>query len=294
MIYSFWNVKGIRGVGKVGMVKNFKRKNNVNILGLIETKKNEVTKFDVVQIWENDAVDWEYVGSEGASGSLLLMWDKIIFKLSNCYKGERWLCVEGVLKSNNFHCAFCLVYGANVREEKLTVWEELSFIAGVCQVPICYMGDFNEVVRVEERKGANVLTASAEDFRDWIRDMELVDLELNDRKFTSFRGQSCSRIDRVFVSLECLEQFPDMRLKGGPRGLSDHYHLIVEDSRLRGEPRPFQSQDSWFSHDGFLRMVKKEWRGLGEVQFTENLKALTIPLSRWHKEKFGDINLKVQ
>ncbi|XP_057734478.1 uncharacterized protein LOC130949889 [Arachis stenosperma] len=41
-------------------------------------------------------------------------------------------------------------------------------------------------------------------------------------------------------------------------------------------------------------MVKEEWRGLGEVQFTKKLKALTIPLSRWHKEKFGDIDLKVQ
>nr|XP_025616965.1 uncharacterized protein LOC112709287 [Arachis hypogaea] len=247
---SFWNVRDIGGVGKVGMVKNFKRKNNVNILGLIETKKNEVTKFDVVQIWGNDAVDWEYVGSEGASGGLL--------------------------------------------EEKLTVWEELSFITGVCQVPICYMGDFNEIVRVDERKGANALTASAEDFRDWIWDMELVDLELNDRKFTWFRGQSCSRIDRVFVSLEWLEQFPEIRLKGGPRGLSDHCPLIVEDSRLREGLRPFRSLNSWFTHDGFLRMVKEEWRGLGEVQFTKKLKALTIPLSRWHKEKFGDIDLKVQ
>nr|XP_029145701.1 uncharacterized protein LOC114924634 [Arachis hypogaea] len=41
-------------------------------------------------------------------------------------------------------------------------------------------------------------------------------------------------------------------------------------------------------------MVKEEWRGLSEVQFTKKLKALMIPLNIWHKEKFGDINLKVQ
>ncbi|XP_016185815.1 uncharacterized protein LOC107627499 [Arachis ipaensis] len=160
--------------------------------------------------------------------------------------------------------------------------------------PNLLYGDFNEVVRVEERKGANALTASAEDFRDWIRDMELADLELNDRKFTWFRGQSCSHIDRVFVSLEWLEQFLEIRLKGRTRGLYDNCPLIVEDSRIRGGPRPFRSLDSWFTHDGFLRMLKVEWRGLGEVQFTEKLKALTIPLSRWYKEKFGDIDLKVQ
>ncbi|XP_072078161.1 uncharacterized protein [Arachis hypogaea] len=41
--------------------------------------------------------------------------------------------------------------------------------------------------------------------------MELVDLELNDRKFTWFRGQSCSRIDRVLVSVEWVEEFPETR-----------------------------------------------------------------------------------
>ncbi|XP_016168463.1 uncharacterized protein LOC107611008 [Arachis ipaensis] len=40
-------------------------------------------------------------------------------------------------------------------------------------------------------------------------------------------------------------------------------------------------------------MVKEEWRGLGEVQFTENLKALTVPLGRWHRDNFGDMDKKI-
>ncbi|QHO36073.1 uncharacterized protein DS421_9g280720 [Arachis hypogaea] len=90
--------------------------------------------------------------------------------------------------NNSFNCAFCLMYGAHVRVDKLTVWEELSFISGLCQVPFCYMGDFNEVVTVDERKGVSILTATTEDFRNWIQHMKLVDLELNDSKFTWFRG----------------------------------------------------------------------------------------------------------
>ncbi|KAL4338362.1 hypothetical protein AHAS_Ahas12G0202600 [Arachis hypogaea] len=72
------------------------------MLGLIETKKDVITKFDVVQFWDNDAVSLEFVGSEGASGSLLIMWDDMIFRLSNYYKGERWLYIEGELINNNF------------------------------------------------------------------------------------------------------------------------------------------------------------------------------------------------
>ncbi|XP_025661329.1 uncharacterized protein [Arachis hypogaea] len=95
------------------------------------------------------------------------------------------------------------------------------------------------------------------------------------------------------VSLEWIEEFPETRLKGGPRGLSDHCLMIVEDTKMRGDPRPFRSLDSWFTHEGFLRMVKEEWRGLREVDFTDKLKALTVPLGRWHKDNFGDMDNKI-
>ncbi|XP_016207680.1 uncharacterized protein LOC107648237 [Arachis ipaensis] len=155
------------------------------------------------------------------------------------------------------------------------------------------MGDFNEIVQVEERRGTDSLSLSAEDFKNWIHDMGVVDLPITDHKFTWFRGRSCSSIDRVLVSLEWLEKFPETRLRGGPRGLSDHCPIIVKDKRQRDGPRPFRSLDSWFTHDGFLRMVKEEWRGLGNTQFTDKLKALSVALGRWHKDYFGDMDKKI-
>ncbi|XP_016206918.1 uncharacterized protein LOC107647354 [Arachis ipaensis] len=162
------------------------------------------------------------------------------------------------------------------------------------QVPFCCLGDFNEILHLEERRGASSLSASAEDFRVWINDMELIDLALNDRKYTWFRGQSCSRIDRCLVSLGWFDEYPDLRLRGGPRGLSDHCPLIMEDSRRFDGPRPFRSLDSWFTHEGFLRMVKEEWRDLGDANFLEKMKALSTPLRRWHKHHFGNIAKKIK
>ncbi|XP_025607344.1 uncharacterized protein [Arachis hypogaea] len=40
-------------------------------------------------------------------------------------------------------------------------------------------------------------------------------------------------------------------------------------------------------------MVREEWRNLGEVQFTDKLKALMVPLGKWHKDKFGDMDKKI-
>ncbi|XP_025703812.1 uncharacterized protein [Arachis hypogaea] len=40
-------------------------------------------------------------------------------------------------------------------------------------------------------------------------------------------------------------------------------------------------------------MVNKEWRSLGELQFTKKLKALTGPLGRWHKANFSEMDKKI-
>ncbi|XP_025670107.1 uncharacterized protein [Arachis hypogaea] len=122
---------------------------------------------------------------------------------------------------------------------------------------------------------------------------QLLDLPLTDRKYTWFRGQSCSRIDRILVNIEWTEKFSDIRLKGGPRELPDHCPLILEGTRLGGGPRPFRSLDSWFTHEDFLRMVKNEWRSLGEAQFTCKLRALTVPLQKWHKDNFRGIEKRL-
>ncbi|XP_020959932.1 uncharacterized protein LOC110263243 [Arachis ipaensis] len=68
----------------------------------------------------------------------------------------------------------------------------------------------------------------------------------------------------------------------------------MEDSRKFDGPRPFRSLDSWFTHEGFLRMVKEEWRGLGNMQFLEKMKALSAPLRIWHKQHFGNMNERIK
>ncbi|XP_016207056.1 uncharacterized protein LOC107647499 [Arachis ipaensis] len=40
-------------------------------------------------------------------------------------------------------------------------------------------------------------------------------------------------------------------------------------------------------------MVKEEWRSLGKIQFMDKLKAMTVPLGRWHKEQFGDLDIRI-
>ncbi|XP_015945169.1 uncharacterized protein LOC107470290 [Arachis duranensis] len=40
-------------------------------------------------------------------------------------------------------------------------------------------------------------------------------------------------------------------------------------------------------------MVKNEWRSLGEAQFTCKMRALTVPLRKWHKDNFRYMDKKL-
>ncbi|XP_072088687.1 uncharacterized protein [Arachis hypogaea] len=271
-----------------------KNRKQTGYVGPDRNKKELITKFDVVRIWGSDRTCWEFVSSIETSGGLLIMLDGAAFKLYNCYKGDRWLCIEGVVVKDNFHCAICLVYGRHERAEKVSIWEELSYIAGLCQAPFCFLEDFNEILHLEERKGVTTLPASAAEFRTWINDMDLINLALNERTYTWFRGQSCSRIDRSLVSLGWLDVYPETCLRSGLRDLSDHCPLVIEDSRRVEGPKPFRSLDLWFTHEGFLRMVKEEWRKLGDVQFLQKMKVLLEPLRRWHKQHFGNMTERIK
>jgi hypothetical protein len=71
----------------------------------------------------------------------------------------------------------------------------------------CVLGDFNAVLHYDERRGLNQLSffaVSSEivEFRDFVRDMDLIDLPVLGRKFTWVHpnGVTMSRIDRVLAS----------------------------------------------------------------------------------------------
>ena len=59
-------------------------------------------------------------------------------------------------------------------------------------------------------------------------------------------------------------------------------------------PKPFRSLDSWFSHEGLIKIVKKKWRSLGYIQISEKFKALRKPLREWNKMVFRNIDDKIK
>ena len=105
------------------------------------------------------------------------------------------------------------------------------------------MGDFNEVLKLEERRNSSQVTVGMRELGDFVQDLQLLDLEIN-QKFTWMRENAASRLDRIMVSKEIIEHYQNTRAYCKDRQLSDHFPVIMSTSTMTWGPCPFRTLDS--------------------------------------------------
>ncbi|KAK7268946.1 hypothetical protein RIF29_21657 [Crotalaria pallida] len=289
-----WNIRGIGGAGKSGAVKKLINSNNPSILGLVETKHSSSKPRRWNSWWRADDLGWEEVLAVNGSGGLILMWNQTLFKVLSSTKGDRWINIEGRWTNGDFPVSITLVYAPNDREGRIRIWQQLKILKQSSNSPMMIMEDFNEILCPSERKGCSRLQASAEDFQEWVSDMCLIDLPLLGRKFTWYRNNSASKLDRIFVEAEWVSRFPEMKLWGLNRSISNHCPLLLECSKVNRGPKPFRSLDMWFSNPNFVKMVEKEWKSFAAMPLQRKLNALKASLKKWNKESFGNFDRKIE
>jgi hypothetical protein len=96
----------------------------------------------VCSLWGGQYVGWMYKEANGASGGILLMWDrKVVEKKEECM-GCYTLACSFQNVEDQFEWAFGGVYGPNIDVEWRILWEEFAGLMSVWEVPWCIGGDF--------------------------------------------------------------------------------------------------------------------------------------------------------
>ena len=62
-------------------VRNLIKNWRADIVYLQETKLELITRGIICSLWGGQHVDWVYLGSMGASGGVLVMWDKRVVEI---------------------------------------------------------------------------------------------------------------------------------------------------------------------------------------------------------------------
>jgi exonuclease III len=135
------------------------------------------------------------------------------------------------------------VYAPCDEGAKQGLWNSLSArLQSMGRSRVCVCGDFNAVKSVDERRSSRDRPRSLDHipFNRFIEDNNLVDLPLNGRKFTWFKGDglSMSRLDRFLLSEEWCLEWPNCKQVARMRGLSDHCALVLSANEEDWGPRP--------------------------------------------------------
>ena len=202
-----WNIRGIGGGGKVRQMSKMIREERLGFVGVIETKKESIDHSMVKRIWGLNDCDWSSVDAQGASGGILCIWERSFLKLETIQKGDRRVCIKGFINDLEMVGAIIVVYGYHDMNMKRRLWQEILDVKNMVNVPILVMGDFNEIRFPAERKGCSTMTTSMKAFDEWINNLGVIEVPLIGRKFTWRRGNSYSKLGRLFVEPIWLQKF---------------------------------------------------------------------------------------
>ena len=217
----------------------------MDIVCLQETKLKIVSKRLVRSVWSCTYADWVYLASNGASGGILVMWDRRVVDKMEEFVGEFTVTRSFKMVEDNFLWAFAGVYGPNSDNDRSVLWDELAGVHSWWDLPWCIGGDFN-VVRFpsESFRRRRVRHASVE-FSECIFDLNLIDLPLVGGVATWSNNQTWSRLDRFLISPELESHFPDIWQARLARLASDHWPILLDCGGIRSGKRYFKFENMW-------------------------------------------------
>lgn len=162
--------------------------------------------------------------------------------------------------------------------------------------PVIVGGDFNTIVRVDERTGGNGrLSPDSLSFGNWINEMLLIDMGFKGNQFTWKRGKEerffvAKRLDRILCCAQSRLKWQEATVMHLPFLSSDHSAMYLQlgpKARLDAR-RPFRFEAAWLSHPSFKELLLASWDP--NLDTRNALGKLSVVLRMWNKEVFGDVN----
>ncbi|XP_074298734.1 uncharacterized protein LOC141629661 [Silene latifolia] len=284
--------------GDHGDVRRFLHLNNVGFFGLLETRV-KTPAINKVQLGLGD--HWKFLNNNDVreGGRIWVVWDNSMFDVIVLVKTAQVLHLSVSCLQSNFTWQCSVVYGFNKNADRKELWQSLLDFHSSIQGPWMVMGDFNNVLNMDERIGAPVTLAEVKDFQECVDACGLYDLSSTGAYFTWNNKQEgdervFSRIDRVLANDTWILNGPDGSITFMPEGLYDHSPCLIECWNAQTRPKSsFKYFNMWGKHEQFKEIVKEVWMqdvyGCRMFQVVKKLKWLKFPLKQLNKESYGDI-----
>jgi hypothetical protein len=205
--------------------------------------------------------------------------------------------IHAVIKvlSSNFSWLLYSIYASPHFLERKVLWNNLSQVATLHNLPWFLVGDFNEVLSSEDKFGGlPVRLVRSQLFNNCLNDCGMIDLSFHGPRFTwsnlrEVRYLIQGRLDRGFANAAWKEAYLEAFVHHLTRTHSDHCPVLVcldKPPSLR-LPRPFIFQPVWLSYLTFNEVVTNSWDIV--LPLESNVIGFIEAVMKWNRDVFGNI-----
>ncbi|XP_039040142.1 uncharacterized protein LOC120178342 [Hibiscus syriacus] len=183
-----WNVRSLGKREKHKAVQRLVSSTYPSFLWLQETKAEKIQRSFMRRNGLNIFQGVIESPTIGSSGGLLCCWDDNVFEMENHNINRRFIVVVGKFRLNQFRSVLINVYGPSVEEEKESFLKNLvcSFLD---RMSVCVGGGFNVYLCEDEKVGRAQNRFSMRIFSQFIQASGLINLPLNEGRFTWCNNQ---------------------------------------------------------------------------------------------------------
>lgn len=225
-----WNVQGPENSCFIQTLKEHIRTHSPHIIALLEPRiSNEQADHVCDQVGLKSIFRVE---AEGFSGGIWILRNPEDINIQPLYAHPQHLTIK-VKPKDSGAWLFSAIYGCPINLCREDLWNDLKNLASSIDLPWLYVGDYNDTINMQERKGyADGLIYKCQKFANLIDDMGLIDLGFTGPKYTWSRGKTienrkCARLDRALCNVEWRMLFPEATMKHLLTFNSDHCPLLV-------------------------------------------------------------------
>ncbi|XP_019257656.1 PREDICTED: uncharacterized protein LOC109235863 [Nicotiana attenuata] len=277
-----WNVRGMNKAYKQNEIKEFIKENKKAVIALIE---HRIKDQKIGEIMGRIAPGWNWVShfSSNNKSRIWVIWDPRIYAFNPFEIDEHLIHGQISTVSKLFTIGFTAICGLHTIKDRLHLWSKLRLIHSTQQGPWLAMGDYNAVLHEQDRQyGSTVQDMEIKDFKEFLQDTGMNELQTVGRGYTWTNNHTYSRIDRGLVNASWMLTMPSLRIQVLEQSMYDHSPLKLMITHIqRKKNMPFRFFNCIADHPHFIQSVEQVWSEEGTQGMMQQEKALKGQLEKW-------------
>ncbi|XP_060182465.1 uncharacterized protein LOC132612156 [Lycium barbarum] len=285
-----WNV---RGFNKIFKHKEYlKVRNNVHfdIIAIIE---HRVSLDNVSNIIKKIAFGchWKHNYNTDGRGRIWLLWNPTNVNVTVLQTTNQFIHCMAETVNGCLRLEFTAIYSLHTIEDRKGLWSGLEAMAPPICNPWLIMGDFNAILKGEDRIGRPVIDAETKDFAHFLDNYGVTELKIVGRFFTWTNIHVHSKIDIALVNANWLNKWTQLEAVAHDPYFSDHSLLTVTIEEYHGrQATPFKFLNCLAGHQDFNTIIEDIWSVHVQGSHTERV----WKMKKLNTKEFSKVEFKVR